>query len=386
VTWIKDRPINLLELRATYTTGGGPDKTILLSAERHDKTIVNPIVVYLKDKDDNNFQIGRMAEGRGFKYIEVLDRGKIDIKCIIELNEIVRKYKIDIIHGHDYKTDILAYILGLLNPKVHLVSTAHGWIADTLKGSLYKWLHLIILRRFKNLITVSQATKQVMVKSGINADKIRVVYNGIDEKHWNRSDHHVSLRKEWRIPEDSIVVGTVGRIGNEKDYFTFLNVAKVITDQIDNVFFVIVGEGKSNEKEELVAYAEKTGIRDKVIFTGYREDLLSVYKTFDIFLMTSITEGLPNTMLEALSMGLPVVSTNVGGVKELMADGETGFLCKSRDVVCLVDNTIKIIKSKELRESTSKAARARILNQFSFDKRLQLIEKYYVSILSNNTN
>lgn len=375
-----------MELRATYTTGGGPDKTILLSAERHNKTIVNPIVVYLRDKDDNNFQIGRMAEGRGFKYIEVLDRGKIDIKCIIELNGIVRQYEIDIIHGHDYKTDILAYILGLLNPKVRLVSTAHGWIADTLKGSLYKRLHLIILRRFKNLITVSKATRKVMVESGINADKIKVVYNGIDEKHWDRSDRHISLRKEWRIPEDSMVIGTVGRVGNEKDYLTFLNVAKAVIDNIDNVFFVIVGDGKRNEREELVAYAEKTGIQEKVIFTGYRNDLLSVYKTIDVFLMTSITEGLPNTMLEALSMGLPVVSTNVGGVSELMVDDETGFLCKAKDVACLADKTIRIIKSKELRESISRAARERILDKFSFDARLRLIEEYYVNILSNNRN
>ena len=130
-----NRLINLLELRGTYTTGGGPDKTILLSAEKHNKDLVNPVVVYLRDINDDNFQIGQMAEGRGFKYIEVLDRSKIDIKCIIELNRIVKEYNIDIIHGHDYKTDMLAYILGLIHSKVHLVSTAHGWITNSLKRS-----------------------------------------------------------------------------------------------------------------------------------------------------------------------------------------------------------------------------------------------------------
>ena len=82
-------PINLMELRATYTSGGGPDKTILLSAEKHDKTRINPVVVYLRDKRDKKFQIGKMAEDRGFEYIEVLDRNKIDIRCIYELYEIV---------------------------------------------------------------------------------------------------------------------------------------------------------------------------------------------------------------------------------------------------------------------------------------------------------
>ena len=237
-------PINLMELRATYTTGGGPDKTILLSAEKHNKNIINPLVVYLRDINDNNFQIGRMAEGRGFEYIEVLDRGKIDVKCIIELNGIVKEHNIDIIHGHDYKTDILAYILSILNPKVHLVSTAHGWITNSLKGNLYKWIHLKVLRRFNNLITVSEATKSLMVKSGIQGENVKVIYNGIDDNLWCNSDKHMPLRKELNIPEGSFVVGTVGRISDEKDYRTFLDVAAVIADKIE-VRSTVEGKGDS---------------------------------------------------------------------------------------------------------------------------------------------
>lgn len=379
-------PINLLELRATYTTGGGPDKTILLSAEKHNKALVNPIVVYLMDINDNNFQIGRMVEGREFRYIEVLDRGKVDIKCIIELNRIVKKYNIDIIHGHDYKTDILAYILSLLNPGIHLVSTAHGWITNTMKGSIYKWIHLKTLSRFKNLIAVSEATKSIMTESGIEPDRIQVIYNGIDENYWRQTGRHISLRKEWRIPENSIVIGNVGRISNEKDYPTFLKVAKSVSDNVENVYFTIVGEGKQDEKARLSSYADKLGIKDRVIIAGYRSDLLNVYSTFDIFLMTSLTEGLPNTILEAMSMGLPVVSTMVGGIPELIVDGETGFLCKARDINCLKGKILEIIKDKALRKSVSKAARERIESRFSFNKRLRFIEEYYLNICAHKSN
>ena len=263
MTVADNRPVNLLELRATYTTGGGPDKTILLSAERHNKKIVNPIVVYLRDINDDNFQIGHMAEGKGFKYIEVLDRSKIDIRCIIELNSIVRQYNIDIIHGHDYKTDILAYILRLLNPGICLVSTAHGWITNTLMGSLYKWIHLRILKRFKHLIAVSKATKALMVSSGIKPDKVKVVYNGIDENIWRREDGLESLRNEWNIPENSFVVGTVGRIGDEKDYYTFIKIAKAVVSKANDTFFVIVGEGKEDEKRTLYAMRKEEHIGKK---------------------------------------------------------------------------------------------------------------------------
>ncbi len=383
MTGNNNRPLNLLELRATYTTGGGPDKTILLSAEKHDKTRVNPVVVYLKDIDDNNFQIGRMAEGRGFTYIEVLDRGKVDIKCIIELYGIVRKHNIDIIHGHDYKTDILAYILKLLNPKVHLVSTAHGWITTTFKGSLYKWIHLRALRRFNHLITVSEATKSLMVRSGIVADKIRVIYNGIDSETWRDSDLHSSLRDEWGIPGSAFVVGTVGRIGDEKDYSTFLNVARAIMDKYADVFFVVVGEGKEDERERLIAYAENLAISGKVLFAGFRSDLFRVYKTFDIFLMTSLTEGLPNTMLEAMSMGLPVVTTSVGGIPELLEGGKSGFMYEVGDVEGLAAKIMELITNEDLRDQLSEAARKRIENKFSFGKRLEIIEKYYQHICMN---
>ena len=377
MTVADNRPVNLLELRATYTTGGGPDKTILLSAERHNKKIVNPIVVYLRDINDDNFQIGHMAEGKGFKYIEVLDRSKIDIRCIIELNSIVRQYNIDIIHGHDYKTDILAYILRLLNPGICLVSTAHGWITNTLMGSLYKWIHLRILKRFKHLIAVSKATKALMVSSGIKPDKVKVVYNGIDENIWRREDGLESLRNEWNIPENSFVVGTVGRIGDEKDYYTFIKIAKAVVSKANDTFFVIVGEGKEDEKEKLIQYAAELRIGSNVVFTGFRSDLIRVYSSFGIFLMTSVTKGLPNAMLEAMSMGLPVVSTNVGGIPELMVDGETGFLYDVGDVEGPAGKIMELIYDASLRNRLSVAGRERIENVFSFNNRLRIMEEYY---------
>jgi glycosyltransferase involved in cell wall biosynthesis len=386
VTVNSKRPINLLELRATYTTGGGPDKTILLSAEKHNKDVVNPIVVYLKDIRDNNFQIGRMAEGRGFTYIEVLDRGKVDFKCITELNRIVRDYDIDIIHGHDYKTDILAYVLGLCNPHVHLISTSHGWITNTLKGSLYKWIHLRVLRRFKNLIAVSEATKSMMSASGITSKKIKVIYNGIDCNYWCFNGQKPTLKKEWNIPDNAFVIGTVGRISDEKDYITFLKIAKTVTDKINNVYFVIVGEGKQNERERLVEFADTLDIRDKIVFAGYRSDLLEVYSTCDIFLMTSITEGLPNTMLEAMSMGVSIVSTNVGGIPELVEEGKTGFLFDIGNTANLAEKIIYMITNRALRESLSTAGRERIEKVFSFDRRLHIIEKYYADIYAADTS
>jgi glycosyltransferase involved in cell wall biosynthesis len=267
-----------------------------------------------------------------------------------------------------------------------LISTSHGWITNTLKGSLYKWIHLRALRRFKNLIAVSEATKSMMSASGITSKKVKVIYNGIDCNYWCFNGQKPTLKKEWNIPDNAFVIGTVGRISDEKDYITFLKIAKTVTDKINNVYFVIVGEGKQNERERLVEFADTLDIRDKIVFAGYRSDLLEVYSTCDIFLMTSITEGLPNTMLEAMSMGVSIVSTNVGGIPELVEEGKTGFLFDIGNTVNLAEKIIYMITNRALRESLSTAGRERIEKVFSFDRRLHIIEKYYADIYAADTS
>ncbi len=381
MTYKNDRPINLMELRATYTTGGGPDKTILLSAEKHDKTIINPIVVYLRDARDTDFQIGKMAAGRGFTYIEVLDRQKIDLKCIWELYHIARSHNIDIVHGHDYKTDPLAFLLKVLKPDLKIMSTAHGWITNTRRTSLYKWIHLIFLRRFKKMIAVSNATRDLMIQSGISREKITVLYNGIDAGKWRRENVTEDLKVEFGIPLDARVVGAVGRLGDEKDYYSLLDVAETVNTRLGNVYFMIVGDGKTDEKEKLLNHAKAIGVDEKIVFTGYRSDLLTIYNSFDIFISTSLTEGLPNNTLEAMSMGLPVVVTNVGGVSELVQAGISGYLFEPRDVNGISQKIIDLLADDAALARVSHFARKRIEEKFTFDRRLKAIEGIYQEIM-----
>ena len=373
----KKKPIVLMELRATYAGGGGPDKTILLSAERHDRRLVNPIVVYLKDIRDRDFQIGCRAQGRGYGYYEVLDRRKVDFQCLYELYRIARRHRVDLIHGHDYKTDPLAFLLKQMLPGVRIVSTAHGWITNTARADLYKRIHLRFLRHFDRLIAVSQATKSLMADSGIAAERIEVLHNGIDEQHWQRSSSRYDLRRQYEIPADAPVVGSVGRLGEEKDYRTLLRAAVAIRQRAGNCYFMIVGDGKDDERPQLESYARELNIDPWVRFTGYRSDLLEVYRTFDVFLLTSITEGMPNAVLEAMSMSLPVVSTKVGGVAELIVDGRTGILVPAGDDTAIAENVLGLIQNPELRRQMGEQGRNRIEKHFSFDARTRRIEAIY---------
>ena len=149
--------------------------------------------------------------------------------------------------------------------------------------------------------------------------------------------------------------------------------------------FALVGEGKTNEIEILKKQCIKDGTNKSVIFTGFRADLKNIYSGIDLFLMTSTAEGLPNTVLEAMSMEIPIVSTSVDGVPEIVVDGQTGFLCEIANVEGLAEKTMELMKNSELRKRFSSAARERIEEKFSFDKRLEIIEKYYLNLICDNT-
>ena len=128
--------VRLLELRNTYKWGGGPDKTILLSAERHDRSRVETVVVYVRDVRDREFSVGEKARAKGLTFYEIEERGKLDLRVLAALRDIVVRHDINLIHGHDYKSDLFAFLLRqwLRRRQLRLVSTAHAWVMLRVKG------------------------------------------------------------------------------------------------------------------------------------------------------------------------------------------------------------------------------------------------------------
>lgn len=372
-----------MELRGTYKGGGGPDKTILLSAAKHDRERFFVLVTYLRDPGDDKFQIGEMAKKYGVPhYIEVLDRKMLDLRCLFELNSLIKKYRLEIIHVHDQKTTLMGFLLKVLNPKVKVMNTAHGWIVNSKVDSLKQKIQYAMLKTFPLHIAVSKATEKLMLTVGFRSQTIRVLYNAIDCNIWrNEYGNGVKIKNEFHISKDAFVIGTIGRISAEKDLPTFLKVAQNILKSYPTTKFLIVGDGKTKEiVGELKALAHSMEIDHAIIFTGHRTDLLDIYSALDLFLMTSLTEGLPNTVLESMAMGVPVVSTAVGGVPELITEGETGILCEVGNWKQISQALLNIMESQELQDSFSHAGRIDVVDRFSFSNRLVKIEKIYCDI------
>jgi glycosyltransferase involved in cell wall biosynthesis len=378
----------VMDLRGTYKGGGGPDKTVLNSAAQHDPSKVYVLVTYLRQPHDAEFQIPEMARKLGIDYLDLYDRSTLDRECLRRLGEILEEHMLTVVHAHDDKTLLYAWLLKLTRPGLRILYTCHSHavqrrgdfpsLSGYLKFRARQKLQIFLMRRYlKPVLTVSNDTKKRLVQNGLRNSDVAVLHNGIDTAFWERSAGVPVLRKELGLPPDGFLVGTVARITPEKDLETFYQVARRVNQQLPQALFVIVGDGYGDELGRARQDVARLGLERVVHFTGHRNDLRDIYVSFDLFLMTSVTEGLPNTLLEAMALGVPAVSTDVGGIPELLPHGEGGFLAPAGAVEELARRVLELLGSAELRERCSRKCRERIEAHFSFARRVRVMEEYY---------
>lgn len=383
------KPVRVMDFRGTYKGGGGPDKTILNSAVLHDSSRIFVLVTYLRDPLDTEYSIDSWAKRLNVNYVDVPDSKLLDIRCIQRLKHLIDVHDIHLIHAHDDKTLLYGLILKVLRPSVSIMFTCHlhsmytksdfHSSMDYLRFNIRKKIVVGLMRFYqKPVLAVSGYTMESLVAEGFKKDHVAVLHNGIDSDIWRKENGRPVLREELHIPDNCMIVGTVARIAQKhKDLPSFYEVAADVHKRLPNVRFVIVGDGHGRLLEDAQRIVAGLGLKDVIHFTGHRTDLLDIYASFDLFLMTSRTEGLPNTVLEAMAMEVPVVSTRVAGVPELITNDETGQLCPIGDVDGLADRVFELLNDENKREKIAKKARQRIDADFSFKNRVLALEDYY---------
>jgi len=387
-------PVRVMDFRGTNKGGGGPDKTVLNSAALHDRSKVDVLVVYLKNPHDEEFfQIMRMAEERGIKFVAVEDRSKFDWRCLLELRRLVRKHAIQVLHTHDEKTLLDGVLLRLMCPSLRLLHTCHlradydrKYFDKALDWYDYRLRELVevTLMRFhhKPILAVSEDTRKSLIRLGLRPEQVVVMANGIDIRYWRRQEAEPVLRREFGLRDEQMLVGTVARIAKQKDLPTFYEVAARVVKHRPGTVFVIVGDGYGDELEKARAQVEARGLAEVVRLTGHRTDQLNIYSSFDLFLMTSVAEGMPNTVLEAMALELPIVSTRVSGVPDLIEEGQCGLLAPMGDADALATAVLSLLDDSQRRRQFGQVARARVEEKFDFVKRVASLEIYYCQFAS----
>jgi len=367
-------PIRILELRSALGSGGGPEKTILVGAAQVDPSRFSVTVTYIRDLRDREFDLDQRARDLGVDFRPMTERSSFDPGVFNQLYRLIRELKIDIVHAHDYKTNILALPVCSFAGAIPL-STAHGWAGVSTKEQLYYRLDRWVMARYPLVVAVSAAIKSSLVESGADPARVQVLHNAVDTEVFRaEQEAGKELRRDLQIPAESVVLGAVGRLSPEKRFDLLLELTAKL-----GVCAVLVGDGP--DRGPLEEQARELGISDRVLFLGYRSDAMECHQIFDVYVQTSDTEGVPNAVLEAMSLEVPVVATNVGGTPELIEDGAHGLLVPAGDVDQLARAVRETVDNPESAATRIKNARARVKRRFSFSRRMEQLEKIYEELV-----
>ena len=282
------------------------------------------------------------------------DRFRV-FNTISAIISICKKEKIDVLHIHDSTALNYALIaLKFLPSSITLILSRkrNNRIKDKFLNR-YKYSH----PRIKKIVSVSKAVQAIFDNIIHDKERLLTIYDAIDVQKYASKTNQNLLHTEFGLSADTKIIGNIAGLTNQKDIFTFIDTAKrILNTKPENLKlkFVVIGTGVL--KEELEAYTKSLDLENELFFTGFRSNADELLPEFNVFLMTSITEGLPLTIYEAFASKIPVVSTDAGGIKEVLITEKTGLMADVKDTETLAKHVLRILEDKNFAEQLTNNA------------------------------
>lgn len=303
---------------------------------------------------------------------------------ILEIVEACKVGKYHIVHSHGFTTMLASYIAKLIKPYSILINGEHGTLYhSTMKQRLSQ---KFLFGRMNLNLSVSQDLKETIIKTfSIKKDNFLPIINGVDTDKFNQGIlGQTNLRRSLSINEDSIIIGSVGRLVPVKNYPSLIKAFSLLLESQPNCHLVIAGDGV--ERKSLEDEIDTRKLKNNIHLLGRRDDIPALMPQFDLFVLPSFSEGLSNTLLEAMSCGTPVIASNVGGNKEIVVEGITGYLYPSDDYVALSKILISLSSNKKQIQQLSQQARQHICQHFSINTMVKNYEDVYVDCFNRITD
>jgi len=291
-----------------------------------------------------------------------------DWRCARRLAALLRRERIDLIHAHQYTPFFYALAARHLRSRPPILFTEHGrWFPDFPRPKRMLFNRALLGRRDR-VVGVGEAVRRALVENeGIPAARVGVIYNGVDLTPYrnptrDRATIRHRVREELGIPESALLLAQVARLDDLKDHATAVRAMARVVAALPQAMLLIVGDGPERTKiERLVA---QLGIGQSVRLVGTRGDVPEILQAADLFLLSSKSEGIPLTVIEAMAARLPVVSTDVGGVGEIVVAGETGMLVPAGDVAALAAAAIDLLPDAARRARLGEQGFRRAIDKF----------------------
>ena len=307
-----------------------------------------------------------------------------DLGTLLKLIRIMKDFRPHIVHTHHSKAGTLGRLAGFFSGVPVIVHTFHG---HTFRGYFPRWISLCFRLVEKCLGTITD--RLVAVSDSVRFElvdrykiapprKVEVIRLGFNLEPFLSAQCGI-LHDELELDEDIRLVGIVGRLTPVKNHRFFLDMARTISREMDNVRFVIVGDGEL--KHQIVQLASRMNLSQKVFFLGWRRDLSQIYRSFSTTVLCSINEGTPVTLIESQAAGVPVIATDVGGVQEVMKNGETGILVAPGDVEKFYKSVEKLISDPHQARIMGMRGRDFVRERFSVDRMVSEHDALYRKLI-----
>jgi len=371
--------INILHFIDQYKIGGR-GKTIINSSKFIDSKLFKIHIASFVRENDVRMELNSVAQASGIPSLTLSDSKGISFKNILALTSYMKTHHIDILHTHDYKTDLIGILLvKCVRLRLILVSTHHGWILNSIRQKFFQKIDLHLSRYFHGIITVSQALFLKLPKRTRQAINCSVIHNAIVLSDYQRQNKRERTRRLFNVRPNQILVGVIGRLSVEKGCLDILEALHLLVQQKDNVILIFIGEGPL--AAELQSRIDSLNLDDKVIMSGHHNSIQPFYEALDILVCPSHTEGISNVILEAMVTGVPIIATRVGGTPELLKDRRSGLLVEPKNKKVLNDTLCTMIDNADLRLSLVQNAKAIAKERFSFQDRMKKVESFYLDLL-----
>jgi glycosyltransferase involved in cell wall biosynthesis len=376
--------IRILEMRSVRGTGGGPEKTILLGTAETRRDRFDVTTCYLRDVRDQVFAIDQWAKTVGIPYVEVLERHSFDVRVWPALRALVRERRIDIVHAHDYKTDVLAWLLARAE-RVTPLATAHGWTGHSWRErNLYYPIDRRVLARFPHLIAVSEDIRSELIGAGARPDAVTTILNGIDPTRFRRDRAAgAAMRASLGVAADRVAIGAVGRLEPQKRFDLLLDAFASIRASLPPAHLLIVGDGSL--RDALATQVASLDLGSSVTLTGHRADIARVHDGLDLLVQSSDYEGTPNAVLEAMALETPIVATDVGGTRDIARPNVEALIVPPGNRDALGSAIAAALRDPASARARADAARRRVEGELSFSRRVARVEAIYEQLMRERT-
>ncbi|MFC1849713.1 glycosyltransferase [candidate division CSSED10-310 bacterium] len=378
----RDKVINVLEMIDSSMVGGG---------QKHLHSLIQGL-------DKQKFNISVVVSDDGPLY-KILQNEGITVFCtdirknfnpftLLRLYKILKVNKIDVIHTHGTVAGVWGRLAASLARTPVIIYTLHGIHYLNSHNRIFKQIFILIdqiLAKFSDkIICVASSDQEKGYRYRLfEKGKSIVIYNGVDINYFKPRRNLATLRKEFDIKAKDPVIGIVARLHVQKGYHYFFDTINLIKKKYPNIKALVIGDGP--QLSELREKVRQLHLTENVIFAGTRDDIPELLSMMNVFVLASLWEGMPLTVLEAMACKKPIVATNVDGVSESLTDGETGFLVPSQDPAALADKIIYLLENKDVGKKLGERARKVLVKKFPIEKMVRETSNLYTQLYFDRT-